>query len=467
MSSIKCWDLSRKHFDRLCYPQQLDKMAFRGGTYRQGRSWSYGNRDATCDSFCKQLLLFVVSAAVIAYCLFQEYSYRLHAAALDELDLLSILQVPNKAHLEGFLKKSASQETGPAVLFSRHGEYRNRSETADDSLGMVYNGKLGPLVHFNSTDYTATVNDDDFLLKFGPKTLQLQRVTEYCQWHETSHDRCQRCTREVRRSDGRKETKSYDCHCVRQYHYLKTWSSHRVTSLFFDQPGAHHNPQRDPYPSKLFVSEDTVLTSSSESGMGLHIFPELVAHAKASTQKVRWSPRQIDSFTDFESSEAFSTHRFIYAGDGYFFSPYEGSNAEFFLKKFAQWMEGSILDYQLGDLLPSCTAGDIRVHYTVMEPEIISGIGKLVVHDTEKVEPEVAGVVSYHTSQGTHVALLRGGNFSPHELIVKEEQDLKFYLYLARGIVVAWFALWWLCRTYGFCTGQPQAASNSTKTKTL
>ena len=31
-----------------------------------------------------------------------------------------------------------------------------------------------------------------------------------------------------------------------------------------------------------------------------------------------------------------------------------------------QYLEGSLLDIQLGDFLPSCQAGDIRVHYEVI-----------------------------------------------------------------------------------------------------
>jgi hypothetical protein len=43
----------------------------------------------------------------------------------------------------------------------------------------------------------------------------------------------------------------------------------------------------------------------------------------------------------------------------------------------AQLMEGSLLDWQLGDLLPSCSAGDVRVSYAAMLPTQLSVVGKL------------------------------------------------------------------------------------------
>lgn len=33
------------------------------------------------------------------------------------------------------------------------------------------------------------------------------------------------------------------------YVYTIGWRNHRIVSLFYDQPAAHHNPQRDPFPA--------------------------------------------------------------------------------------------------------------------------------------------------------------------------------------------------------------------------
>ena len=45
-------------------------------------------------------------------------------------------------------------------------------------------------------------------------------------------------------------TESYDCNCRDTYEYVKAWRSHRILSIGFDQPGNHHNPMRDPFPSQ-------------------------------------------------------------------------------------------------------------------------------------------------------------------------------------------------------------------------
>lgn len=47
------------------------------------------------------------------------------------------------------------------------------------------------------------------------------------------------------------------------------------------------------------------------------------------------------------------------------------------MQLMAQLMEGSLLDWQLGDLLPSCSAGDVRVSYAAMLPTQLSVVGKL------------------------------------------------------------------------------------------
>ena len=445
-------------------------MAFRMGTYRQGRTWYYGDRHASYDHFCVSVLFYLLSFFTVAYWLYQEYSYYHHTIGLEELQHRSIQDLPNDVtESKTFLQALLREKDGLVwnrVRYSGEGRYFNDTEeVVEDEKEPLRRGKLGPLLHFNTSYFQASLQDREFSLWFGPKVLQVERVAEYCQWHEHHVDSCSRCTREIQQANGRKIQESYDCHCVRQFHYVKSWSSHRVNSLFFDQPGAHHNPQRDPYPSRRIISRDMTLLN------GVKVFPELVAHAKASSQVAKWSHDSEDLLDNFRYSDAFIQDRFIYAGDGYFYSAYEESKTEFFLKKFVQWMEGSILDFQLGDLFPSCTAGDIRIHYQVMNPEVISGIGRLLVDDEKEVEE--MGLTTYHANNGVSIAIIRGGNISSKDLILKEESDWKYTLYIARAIVVLWFALWYFCRNYG-CLREASPSSTSseksfstTKEKTL
>jgi hypothetical protein len=122
---------------------------------------------------------------------------------------------------------------------------------------------------------------------FGIKlrnTLHLRRNTEYCQWQEHYTQTCARCSDG---SDSQGRTKYKDCNCVRTYHYVKGWHSHRTNSLLFNQPAAHHNPQRDPYPSADFFAQDAKVGSTA-------IDPALVNNEHSSVRGaahyIDWNP---------------------------------------------------------------------------------------------------------------------------------------------------------------------------------
>jgi hypothetical protein len=101
------------------------------------------------------------------------------------------------------------------------------------------------------------------------------------------------------------------------------------------------------------------------------------------------------------------------------------------LKKFVQWREGSLLDYQFGDLVPSCTAGDIRVSYYVIDPPggSLSGLGKLVrtvptggaVGEGVEQGRGPKWTLDLHTTRkGRPLGLLRAGSFSASALMDTE-----------------------------------------------
>ena len=95
--------------------------------------------------------------------------------------------------------------------------------------------------HIASDEISGTVGDAAFGVELD-KALKIQRYTEYCQWQESSVDRCEKCTRS-KTKDGKTYQETYDCNCVREFVYVKGWRNHRINSLLFDQPAAHHNPQ--------------------------------------------------------------------------------------------------------------------------------------------------------------------------------------------------------------------------------
>ena len=119
--------------------------------------------------------------------------------------------------------------------------------------------------------------------------LALRRTTEYCQWQELASQRCETCSRTVRGKDGSSATESYSCNCVTVYSYIKSWRRHRVPSLLFDQPAAHYNPQRDPWPSvPVAAASGGATVEDRASGVAAHLSPELLQHARVPWRPVDW-----------------------------------------------------------------------------------------------------------------------------------------------------------------------------------
>jgi len=133
--------------------------------------------------------------------------------------------------------------------------------------------------YVSSAKVEGTARDADFGVRLNG--LALDRVTEYCQWDEHQTRSCQTCHRKV---DGKEE--SYSCNCVTKYHYTKGWRSHRISSLTFDQPAAHNNPMRDPYPSHRFVAQDASIGS-------IKMLPEVINNKhgafRAREHPVEWT----------------------------------------------------------------------------------------------------------------------------------------------------------------------------------
>ncbi|KAI8814860.1 hypothetical protein BJ742DRAFT_192702 [Cladochytrium replicatum] len=124
-----------------------------------------------------------------------------------------MIQVFREVHKEGIIRLPERKTSGldASQLEKYHG--RVAYATAD-------------------TDRSSILLDDgDFDLSFEG-ALRIRRRTEYCQWVKSYEEK--------ENDDGER---------YRTYYYYKTWQSNPVNSLFFDQPGAHHNPQYDPFPT--------------------------------------------------------------------------------------------------------------------------------------------------------------------------------------------------------------------------
>ncbi|KAF0980003.1 hypothetical protein FDP41_001156 [Naegleria fowleri] len=257
------------------------------------------------------------------------------------------------------------------------------------------------------------IQDRDFGLTFNG-AFEVNRKTEYCQWIESHHDE------EKTRSDGSKYT-------VRTYYYNRGWVDHLIPSLFFDQPVAHHNPQRDPFPSVTQKVEGVTLGK-------FHLGPNLIEKNQIPARKIEFSPEELRKITN---TPANSANNFKYIGNGYFFSAYEPSTNEKALKIMLGFLEGSLFDWQVGDLFSNCQPGDIRVSFIHKKPDVNKGVSVIARQASTNGELEL-----FKASNGYHVGVVHEGYYpSPKEMF---DQEIEFYrwsmsgLLGARALIIVW-----------------------------
>ena len=328
------------------------------------------------------------------------------------------------------------------IIFSSDAimEIRRNGKTVDLSNPMsALQSKNKTAAYFQTSAILANVVDPHLNLQI-PRALKAERQTEYCQWEEFSRDVCETCYRPAQ--GGNNNTmEAYSCNCKREYWYLKSWKSYRINSLVFNQPAAHWNPQDDPYPSVSLFAQNVRFANVPVSSA-------LIAVLKGASRPIRWTfagtrePHWLD-FLGFASSDkaryedikqlsgvassvAATQDNFLYAGQGWFFKPKLVSVQERLLKALFQYVEGSLLDYQLGDLVPSCEAGDIKFKYLVTDPEVVSGIGEIT---------EAGELDTYTTSHKHAFGVLYSGAHSQSALLDSEMWSLKLWSWGARVLL--------------------------------
>ena len=338
----------------------------------------------------------------------------------------------------------------------------------------------GTLVHGTSTHIETASSDDEMGVQL-PGALTLKRKAEYCQWQEFVSNRCETCTRVVKAKDGSSKEERYQCNCVKEYNYVKAWQNYRINSLMFDQPGAHHNPQRDPMPSRTFAGDETklifhegILDNVNEmthhhpkkGGLeakldqtmlanGVRGQPyrrvELVPDGRAPppsffsnlfswfgpTRRTRYEPLQM--LRDTPHSHAAVNENFVYVGQGgYFFSPYEASRSGKLFNLFTQYLEGSLFDWQFGDILPSCSAGDVRFFYEVQDPTVVSVLGQVDQRNANRLAIIPRTLNGIGDRKAATIGIVHAGAHSAQKMLVAEDQDSKNQAQLVRLLILLW-----------------------------
>jgi len=384
------------------------------GTARMGRNRSLSDSDVACRQWCQAVITVVV-------------------VTLLAVGLPVWLYQAEKEFHEMY---EATLETRDSIV-----ELDAQSATAPGGVSVA---------HLSTDDVRVEgggVADDEFGVRVEGGA-RLARETEYCQWQQTSVESCDTCEERGQNQERR----TYKCNCRVQYYYTKGWHSYRINSFTFDQPANHHNPQRDPFPSRMMSAPSVNLGKYTVSGA-------LISSMKGHMRSLKWSydamPEppsffgriwqrfgymdsslylDVKELQNFASSPAGRRNEFHYIGNGHFYSPYTPSTAGRLFKLFGQFLEGSLLDWQVGDLIPSCNAGDIRVSYRAVVPKTLSVVGE--VHPGTSMNT----IVHHKTTRGYQFGFLHEGIKDVEQIIAEEINDRKFHLKIARCVMLGWSA---------------------------
>lgn len=163
-------------------------------------------------------------------------------------------------------------------------------------------------------------------------------------------------------------------------------------------------------------------------------------------RNTRYEPMKL--LRDTPHAPAATHHNFVYVGQGgYFFSPYESpSTTQTLFKYFMQYMEGSLFDWQWGDLMPSCTAGDVRFRYTVQDPSSISFLGEIsdmtpsrnTKDGTAQFELEMSPKSLMIDGNRQDIGFVHAGRHSAETMIVIEDNASRNTALLFRVLMLLW-----------------------------
>eukprot|EP01126_Amoeba_proteus_P039321 TRINITY_DN413_c0_g2_i10.p1 TRINITY_DN413_c0_g2~~TRINITY_DN413_c0_g2_i10.p1 ORF type:complete len:317 (+),score=48.35 TRINITY_DN413_c0_g2_i10:398-1348(+) len=204
----------------------------------------------------------------------------------------------------------------------------------------------------------------------------------------------------------------------RSYYYTKGWHSRIIPSLLFNQPFRHNNPQRNPFPSTETVA---YYANAGQYKITQPVLERL--------QGYRWLYYDKDGLVNFGSSTAARLpggEEFKPVGGGYFYSSYQQATSVLVARMVGMFFENSF-NLQLGDLFSTCNAGDIRIHYEIVDPTEISVIGKQI--DNQ------GGIGLYKAANNYEIGIVVGSLLTAEELFNKDLGDTYFWLWVGRIFV--------------------------------
>ena len=154
-------------------------------------------------------------------------------------------------------------------------------------------------------------------------------------------------------------------------------------------------------------------------------------------RSTRYEP--LNLLKDTPHSPAAVRDNFVYVGQGgYFFSPYESSRSGKLFNYFTQYLEGSLFDWQFGDLMPSCTAGDVRFSYEVQDPTVVSVLGQIGSGISDAVQITPRTLMGVGDAKSSTIGLVHSGSHSARDMIMAEDSDSKWAAHIVRALLFLW-----------------------------
>jgi hypothetical protein len=111
---------------------------------------------------------------------------------------------------------------------------------------------------------------------------------------------------------------------------------------------------------------------------------------------------------------------------------------------FAQYLEGSLFDWQAGDPTLSCTAGDVWFSYEVQDPVVVLVLGQINRHTAHgvpsmpRITPRSTEGIGYAGEEAARIGLVHAGTRGPRVMLIDEDSDLRNCANFIRGLLFMW-----------------------------
>ena len=262
-----------------------------------------------------------------------------------------------------------------------------------NDLARGFEGRLVHLQSANPVVLSPLIHDDFFSVMFHRDVAIAERVVEFCQWQEIQHVSRVLVGRDPGCPEGER---GENCNIYRtdvSFSYVKGWHSSLISSAFFDNPVAYHNPQRMPCASIPLQSPRVEGGESLGGRVCLaRVADDKCIHADGRAMEHGLLPvehMQLDGSTfDRRSASQAAAQGFTEWDRSFVYSRQAAFSS--FGTDLAHAALSYFVDGVVGFEGPSslfCTPGDVRVHFAVrrLSPNGVSLVGQLA--DNFAIEP--------------------------------------------------------------------------------